>query len=221
MSDLKLYTKCCKPLGSRKCSKNLRNVVQWMQKKKSSLSINQKICDSCRKALEKTSDEVILPESLAPVDTLDESGDDTDGESFVNDSPYISKIATINSLNKFLVEAGLPEIDTKRLSQKNYCETAVSAISGSLKTLIFRGHPTESDADKSGIDVINQLKDKFRSSTSKSEKTTILTLAPRNWSINRTKSEFIGIQFCAFCVVRVCSALCVLSLSLFLCSVFM
>lgn len=45
------YTKCCRPLGGGKCSKSLRNVLPWMQQKNPTLNLNQKICDSCRKAL--------------------------------------------------------------------------------------------------------------------------------------------------------------------------
>lgn len=206
MSGLKLYTKCCKPLGVRKCSKNLRNVIPWMQKKNLSLALNQKICDSCRKALEKTNDAVIPEETLDHVDPVVEIADDTD-ESVDHDPPYVSKEAAINSLNKFLVEAGLSPVDTNRLAQKNYCQTSVASISASLKTLIFRGHPTESEiSDNSEIDIINQLKDKFRSSTSKSEKTTILTLVPQNWSIMRTKSEFEGTLLSVLYLYCICSS---------------
>lgn len=223
-ASVKIFTKCCKPLGGRKCSKGLRNVVEWMQKKNPSLSLNQKICDSCRKRLHSTDDWNYLASDLGedsegePLtcdlnDSLVESGVDDDfllSDKF--DPPYVSKETAISLLNQFLAEVGEPPVDKKRLLQRNYCTAKVAIIASLLKTVIFCGHRSDTEiSEDSGQVVITQLKDKFASSEDRSEKTRILTLVPQNWSILKIKSVFEGTTFTFF---TVCSCLSCLRSSL-------
>lgn len=201
-----IFTKCCKPLGQGKCSKTLRNILPWMLKKKSSLNLNQKICDSCRTKLRILNDVVelsVVPDSTEletdePFDsdrTYDYESDDDyyNSKRAKRDPPYVSKEIAINLLNRLLLEFGEPPVDVKRLSQKNYCREKVASIANILKSNIFTGHPPDEHAyDNDGKVMLEQLKEKFRSSTKQSEKTSILTLLPRNWSIMKIMAEFEG-----------------------------
>lgn len=208
MNEVKIFTKCCKPLSGGKCSKVLRDVLPWMKMKNSSLNLNQKICDSCRKKLSASNamqcnvEELTdLHDSVANTDREDSVGDNnfesedenSNAKRMKHDPPYILKETAISLLNNFLAEVGEPPVDTKRLMQKNYCQAKVSGISDILKSTIFRGHPPDSElSEDSGKVVLDQLKEKFRSSSQRSEKTIILTLSPPKWSILKTKSEFEG-----------------------------
>lgn len=206
MSEANIYTKCCKPCGGGKCSKSVRDVIPWMIKKNSTLNLKQKVCDSCRRKLSALNDCSIVENSSdehdSVVDTVDtlsdvESEDENcNAKRMKHDLPYIEKETAINLLNKFLAEVGEPLIDNKRLTQKKYCQTKVASICNILKSSIFCGHPSQSEmAEDTGKVVLDQLKQKFRSSSKRSEKTLILTLVPQQWSILKTKSEFEGMSF--------------------------
>lgn len=121
------------------------------------------------------------------------------------DPQYISKESVIDSLNKFLMDIGEAAVDVQRLSQKNYCKQKVATISNLLKKLIFCGNLSESDDESEdfGKTVLNSLKKKI-SSQNKSEKTSILTVVPQNWSVLKTMNEFEGIfHQCSF-EIRFC-----------------
>lgn len=221
MSDTQqIFTKCCKPLGRGNCSKSLRNILPWMLKKKSSLNLKQKICDSCRTKLSALNDEAelsVVPDSTIETERCDYESDqpyDSDRtyefecENDFNNSkrakldlPYISKEIALNSLNKLLAELGEPPVDLKRLTQTIYCRDKVASIANILKSTIFTGHPPDLEtSDNSGKVMLDQLKEKFRSSSKRSEKTCILTLLPRNWSIMKILTEFEGITKSVFCL---------------------
>lgn len=166
--------KFCKPLSSKKCSKSLRIVQNLMFERCSSISQGDYICDSCRNDLSKT------PIVEIP---YDESVEET------NDETFRTSDTVFEALNTFLTKVDESPVTKKKLRTKEYATSKLFKIENLLKTNAFEMVPRVENNDST---IIEQLKSKFRSSTDRKEKTTILTLVPKNWPTSRILKEFEG-----------------------------
>lgn len=166
--------KCCRPSSSKKCSKSLRIVQNWMFEKSSSIRRGDYICDSCRNDLQKK------PAVDIPYD-----------ESIVeaNDETYQTSDTVFEALNTFLRKVDESPVTKKKLQTQQYARSKYIKIENLLKTNVFNMVPRVEDDNTT---IIEQLKSKFRSSTDRNEKTTILTLVPRKWPTSKILEEFEG-----------------------------
>ena len=163
---------CCNPFNKTEHSskkKSLRQVLPWMLEKVPSLILGAKICDSCRKELA-----WLAVES----DPLDNSGNEFD-------STYICQQESLESVNECLQAIGEIPIVKKKLVNTNYPKEKlrVAAAKVMLPTMM----PYEIDDD---IEIIGQLKEKFHTSTDRSQKVQILTVLPKSWSARKVQEEF-------------------------------
>ena len=164
---------CCNPFerqdhSSRK--KNLRPVSKWMCEKAPSISLREKICDDCRKKLSKV-----------PATTVSDSEveSDTDVYTEVSDS--------LAPLNLCLGALGETPICKPKLHQTKYKKDKMEKITAAMKRTVL-GDVQPGDAGEG--EMIMQLKEKFQSTTSRSEKVQILTILPKSWTIRMVQSVF-------------------------------
>ena len=160
---------CCNPFGipkhnysSRK--KSLRPVSKWMLNK-ANIPAGSKICDSCRKRLAKLPDLDTVVESFAECDAIDDQ--------------YIDTPQAVSAVNKCLqeiVETPLPSTvrSSKRVVQK------MDSLAEKMKDLIL-DQPSGAIQKDDENEMLLQLKEKFESSSNRSEKLLILTVLPKSW----------------------------------------
>ena len=168
---------CCNPFdipghswGSRR--KNLRPVTAWMCERAPQIFIGSKICDTCRKKLSKEPP-VFIPEPDSP------SSDPEEAE------VYVQTPEVVSSLNKCLVEIGETPYSQTKARGKNYSRHKVKKITEAMKRTVITGEATDD-----GSEMIQQLKEKFQSTTQRSEQLQILTVLPKSWSLKKIQQEF-------------------------------
>lgn len=118
---------CCSPFNlprhnwsSRK--KSLRPVQKWMLAK-ANLSLESKICDSCRKKLSKCSD---VDATIEPPPVCDTSVDEQ----------YIDPAEAISSVNKCLLEIGETPMPSHPTNFKTI-DKKMDRLAGAMKSLVF------------------------------------------------------------------------------------
>lgn len=141
---------CLNPLGKKSHKKNvsLRFISEILCSKFPTIPKHSKLCDSCRKELNKLEE---LPSKNDNIDN-DIDNDNFEMEEFIPDSNVDSNSDSENSI---VTETGCR--DKYHLA---------------------------------GVEVLNQIKEKFASSTSKIEKFQLLTLAPQSWTGIELMNEF-------------------------------
>ena len=152
--------------------KNLRPITAWMCERAPQISIGSKICDTCRKKLSKEPP-VFLPEPDSP------SSDPKEAE------VYVQIPEVVSSLNKCLVEIGETPYSQTKARGKNYSRHKVKKITEAMKRTVITGEATDD-----GSEMIQQLKEKFQSTTQRSEQLQILTVLPKSWSLKKIQQEF-------------------------------
>lgn len=153
----------------------MRVVQNWMFDRTSSIRQGDYICDSCRNALQK------IPILEIPYD---------DSVEEANDETYCSSETVFEALNAFLTKVDESPVTKKKLQTQQYATTKLLKIENLIRTNVFNMVPHAENDDST---IIEQLKSKFRSSTDRKEKTTILTLVPKNWSTSKILREFEGL----------------------------
>lgn len=161
----------------------LRNVTSWMVDLYPELPKNVKICDTCRKELSAKSREI-------PTTSYEEH------EAVCPDSEdpgFTVKSQVIETLNTSLSEIGESPIDKRKLSSKKYANKKVKKIKSALKKNLFESTCDSSDSNENeNLDdsVIQNLKENFNNSTSRTKKIMILTCLPESWGIRKIMREF-------------------------------
>lgn len=173
---------CCNPFdipghgwGSRR--KNLRSVTPWMCEIAPQISIGSKICDTCRKRLSKES--VLIPDPETHISDSEHEADDADSE------PYVEAQQAVSSLNKCLVDLGESPYSQIKARGKKYSKQKVQKITEAMKRTVISGA-----ASDDGSEMIQQLKEKFQTTTQRSEQLQILTVLPKSWSLKKIEQEF-------------------------------
>lgn len=199
--------RCCDPF---KCHKQwmrngLRQISDMTRQSFPSLHFieGDKVCTSCRKRISKLPPEVAAQMDTAslPEDDCEEgtSADDEQPENEMTRDLFVSTDHDLSVLNQSLGVLGeSPVVKRKIDTQANYARKKVSSIQTSVKRKLqlITGKVIEEDDSLTNTDynpeteMIDQLKEKFQSSTKTSDKMQILSVLPKSWSIRRTEKEF-------------------------------
>ena len=141
----------------------------WMIEKFPLLVPEAKICNSCRKQLAVESN---------PVNDWDDE----------IDSSYVCQQESLKSINQCLQAIGETPVCKKKLVQTSYPKEKLNKIKvAAAKAILPSTTPAEIDNDS---EIIAQLKEKFYSSTDRSQKVQILTVLPKSWSTRKVEEEF-------------------------------
>ena len=173
---------CCNPFdvpghiwSSRR--KNLRPVTAWMCEKASSISIDQKICDTCRRRLSKESQDVTESIPFEPDPLFSDTSEATSSDPLFSDASEAA-----SSLNMCLAEIGETPYSQSRARSKCYSRQKMKKITeASQRTVI-----TEAPIDEA-TEMIKQLKEETKK---RSEQVQVLTVLPKSWSLKKIQQEF-------------------------------
>ena len=156
MAEKQWTNSCCNPFNNpRRKKASLRPVLPWMCEKIPILTLEQKICDSCRK-------------KLAEMETEVEETSDEDAFHYQD----------IESVNKGLSIIGESPVIKSKLQGAHYPKEKLTKIKSALMKSMHM-----SKVGDDGNEMIKQLKEKFHETEEKSVKVQILTLLPMSWSI--------------------------------------
>ena len=193
---------CCNPFGlpshnwnSRK--KTLRSVTSWMCER-APISMGSMICDSCRKKLGKVPVDVHdEPDSSPDKSNSDQEVDvDLPYLEFDSSEVYVDSAEAISSLNHCLAEIGETPFLKHKAHQRCYPEQKIKKIADAMKRTFI----ADIDCDNNigdGDEIIEQLKKKFKETTSKSEKLQILTVLPQSWTHKKIQYVFQTSEYMA------------------------
>lgn len=177
---------CCNPFdipghgwSSRK--KRLRPVQAWMCERAPHISTGSKICDNCRKKLSKESPSISETDSL-PLECESPIQSDYPPE---EDECYIQRSEAVFTLNKCLADIGETPFSHTKAQGKKYSRQKVEKITQAMKHTFISVETTDD-----GAEMIQQLKDKFRSTSQRSEQLQVLTVLPQSWSVKKIQHEF-------------------------------
>ena len=175
---------CCNPFEIRGHNyyarkKSLRPVAEWMCKKKRSLQIGMKICDSCRKKL---------------ADALSDSSTPTSSDS-PSEMHDPSETCTLGVVNQCLVNLGQTPVTKRNLQSKTYSKQKLESLTTKMGEVMLGEDKLERQQDE--IEMLQQLKDKFHSTQERSAKVQILTVLPQSWSVSKIQAEFGACNFMA------------------------
>ena len=152
-----------------------------MCEKQPTLTLRNKICDSCRKQLAKIpSKEIESTESC-------ESSHDVSVCGHLEHSDFHNK-ESLESLNQCLTAIGETPVVKKKLQQIKYPKQKIKKIKASVQKKLVPN--VESDESDSEGEMVKQLKEKFHSTMDRSEKVQVLTVLPQSWTVRKVQAEF-------------------------------
>ena len=101
----------------------------------------------------------------------------------------------VTSVNDVLGLVGVSPIGGKRnIRNHTYVKEKITRAEGAIRKAVLFAVGDEAmeqqDDDDDGREMIEQLKEKFTSTTSRSERLTILTVLPKRWSVAKVMEEF-------------------------------
>ena len=171
---------CCNPFNLPRHSwstrkKNLRPVKEWMCEK-AEISVGSKICDSCRKKLAKPPAVGAIAESSAWCDSPS------------RDEPYVDVPEAMAAMNRCLSEIGETPL-SKCESHPKHVEDKIEKVTEAMMGL-FDDTAVSKFRQNDESEIILQLKEKFQTTTKRSEQLQILTILPRSWTRKQIQSEF-------------------------------
>ena len=191
---------CCDPFDSHPVRKvkGLRDISQQILTLHPSLKFKagDKLCTPCRKIvtdlpadstdLVSTDDSSSVPEDLHP------------GSSAVDADVFELPDHQLVVLNQSLQVLGeSPVCKRKAETRVNYVKKKVKALESTIKkklelcgVSIDASDSALNTADISSSEIIDQLKEKFKSCSKMSEKVQVLTILPKSWSAKRIEEEF-------------------------------
>ena len=144
---------------------------------KADITMGSRICDYCRKKLAKLPDLDTIIDSPAAKCTSP------------TDEQYFDTPEAIASVNKCLFEIGetpLPAAATK----SKQMEDKIGRITEAMKGLLLEEAPKISPQCSDESEMILQLKEKFQTTTKRSEQLQILTILPQSWTKRQIQAEF-------------------------------
>ena len=167
---------CCNPFekpGHYAKRKNLRLVTERMCELVPSITKGSRICDDCRKKVSK------IP--LEAIPSNSELG---------SDAAYVDSPEALSSLNRYLDEIGETPINKPKFHRSTkYSKEKIGKITTAIQKVATSGLQSDEDVDDQA-EMIEQHKERFHSTTERSEKVQILTVLPQSWSIRRVQGEF-------------------------------
>ena len=197
----KIY--CCDPFQShrRRIHARLRLVPLPMIKSNPSLGLRSgdRACCNCLNAIRKVTPEVpptreheeqAGPSNPSVPSTVAECSDPTPEGTDTKDS---DDALPVTSVNEVLGLVGVSPIGGKRnIRSQSYVKEKITRAEGAIrKAVLFAvGDEAMELQDDDGREMIEQLKEKFTSTTSRSERLTILTVLPKRWSVAKVMEEF-------------------------------
>ena len=144
------------------------------------ITIGMKICDTCRKKLNKESPdatESVISEFNPP--TLPSS------QATESDPLFSHGSEAVSSLNVCLAEIGETPFSQSRGRSKAYCGQKVKKITEALQRTVISRAPIDD-----GTEMIQQLKEKLQETKKRSEQVQVLTVLPKSWSLKKVQQEF-------------------------------
>lgn len=103
--------------------------------------------------------------------------------------PYVDSSEAISSLNQCLAEIGETPYIKHKAHQRHYPEQKMKRITDAMKRTLL----TDTDYDHilgDEDEIVEQLRNKFELSTSRSEQLQILTVLPQNWTLQNIQHVF-------------------------------
>jgi hypothetical protein len=149
------------------------------------LELGSRICDNCRKALYKP---------MPPIEEISEepytvpSPPSPEFSSSPSSPEYtdFQQSEALEKVSECLVSLGKTPFNTRKASRsKIYAKQKVAEITSMMDGLVIGEDQRGGDRE-----IIQQLKEKFHSTSERSVKVQVLTVLPMSWSVNRIQEEF-------------------------------
>ena len=172
---------CCDPLKrhTKVQKKDLRHIPQTIlhQHPSLGLSSHQYICSACRKEINALTKLVVLPTSAEYMDTAatPAAGDSSNTED--QEAPYSSESMESCDSSDNSASTSLSQKQKAHSSE----QTGIRVEGEAQQVALSVG-----DAEE----IVQQLKEKLQSTTSRSERLRVLTVLPKSWSIKKIANVF-------------------------------
>ena len=141
------------------------------------LSVESRICDNCRKQLAKT------------VSTHEDSSSGSSTPSIPSPLPVelseVERLESLQLVSKCLEDMGETPLTKRKVRSKKYSRDKVSRITALMEKAAITGEQAGDDRE-----IVEQLKEKFHSTTERSVQVQVLTVLPMSWSIEKIQAEF-------------------------------
>ena len=177
---------CCNPFNksAHTARKNLRPVTKKMceEHPQHNLSVESRICDNCRKQLAKT------------VSTHEDSSSGSSTPSIPSPLPVelseVERLESLQLVSKCLEDMGETPLTKRKVRSKKYSRDKVSRITALMEKAAITGEQAGDDRE-----IVEQLKEKFHSTTERSVQVQVLTVLPMSLSIEKIQAEFGASNF--------------------------
>ena len=210
LSCVKLFFDRCISTPDRKLSESMiSKIVEKRLRQEHELNTLMKICEPCRRHLdryeipsisEESSDEEVVQRVNLEV-LSQESLAATSAESVTSNVAEFSQGINIETFNKGISAILTSPIDPKKIKCSRYVKEKCDEIVRNVRRHIF-GLAPEVSPDEEKIknfdEVIDQLIAKFKASdTTKGEQLQILTVLPRSWTVKKIMDTFGATKYMA------------------------
>ena len=201
-AKLNRKSRCCDPFGCHKTTitKGIRNVTDKAKFHFPHLTDDDKLCTKCRKqvaALPMTRQARSRQVETSESDSDCGRNDGDVSELVILPDTFVSPdLSLLNSTLSAMGES--PVVKKKAVRSHQYVAEKAKKIEVAVKRQLdlstgsrlmeCEGKMTTTGSDES--EMIQQLKDKFKSCTKNSEKVHVLTVLPRSWTQKRIREEF-------------------------------
>lgn len=173
--------------GHYNCKRSLRKVQRWMLDVIDSGNIlsTSKICSTCRIRILNVKKSEIQLEELEQYRAEQEILEDQE------EAPGTEEVI-ISKLNETLPYIDQTPIKKKKLLQRSYRINKFKKISSSIKKKLFLDPKLEPSAPHKcpESEIIDQLKEKLKSTTNNNDKIHMLTILPKSWTLRKIVEEF-------------------------------
>ena len=200
----KSWNKCCSnpfKIHTKKIIKDLRVVGEEIMTLHPSLQLQagDQLCSTCRKRISDLAidEKVPLSSSSSNSEVNQPSTSCTDANP-TPDKTFESPQDLLAELNTSLVVLGVsPVIKRKAQTRVNYVKKKAQSIHTTVKRKleVITGESLDAVSEEehnysADNEIIDQLKEKFKSCSRSGEKVQVLTVLPKSWSAKRVQSEF-------------------------------
>lgn len=156
--------------------------MRWMCEQAANISVGMKICDTCRKALERTP--ACLPEVESQPSILPELESSSQSGSPRSQSPPCSQelefeaSKSLKQMNQYLEDIGKTPVTRKKLLSRKYLDKKLDEVTEMLKKVTIGDTNSVRTTDES--EMLQQLKAKFHATMESSLRIQILTVLPKS-----------------------------------------
>lgn len=211
------FTPCCNPFGGRhqigKVFPVTNAIIEHAKNRNIHIALGQFICNPCRNRLKKkiktstqsSGQQAVASSSNQPewiemeiepdmanildatigAETSSESKEETDSDDqFEPTNVDVEKLR--NATNNLLALLGIGAIDKNKMRARNFQIDVMKKLTNRLTRVLFPHAQPANDAEQ----MIMQLKEKFHDTNSRSLKTKILSVLPKNWSVEKIRKAF-------------------------------